>query len=125
MSVHLEFKRQDCRGLSAPAVSKMLGPELAAWLRGRLNDTGIETADTAIYDWGFEIQLRAGGTSYILGLPGQVDRGRLHLFVEKRLSIVERVMGKMTPASDPMAHFIKEIIVLEPDFRLVSVGRRH
>ena len=99
----------------------MRGPELAGWLQTRLNSTGILTTETAIYDWGFEIQMRARGTSYFATLPRQLDCGRLHVFVERRLSLVERLMGRKTSATDPMADLIKEIIVFEPDFRLVSV----
>lgn len=123
MAVHIEFKSkspQHAEGPNGQAPSQ----SLATWLHTRLIDTGIEAGDPTRHDWGYEIHIHARGGEYYAGVPSKVDRGNLHVFVERRLTIRDRVLGRITPVTEPMAQLIKEIIAREPDFRVVRVEER-
>lgn len=123
MAVHIEFKSKS-RQIAENGGGQVPSQRLAAWLRTRLVDTGIEAASPTMHDWGYEIHIHARGGEYYAGVPSKVDRGNLHVFVEKRLTIRDRVLGRVTPVEEPMAQLIKEIIAREPDFRLVRVEQR-
>ncbi len=127
MAVDIEFKsrapgqrREPSYGNSDP------GQGLAGWLRERLLNSGIEVGELTRYDWGIEIAIRAKGCEYFAGLPGRKEPdSNWHLFVDKRMSIRDRVIGRVMPADEPMVVLIKEIIELAPQFKLVRVLERH
>ena len=98
---------------------------MAAWLRSRLEDSGITVGAPAKYDWGVEIPIHAGGSEYFAGLPSRKDAScNWHLFLERRPSLRDRVVGKAMPLDEPMAMLIQEIISRDPRFKVVRVQER-
>lgn len=122
MAVHIEFRT----GAGPGAVSEIDPLKvLAAWLKEKLEDSGIAVGAPTRYDWGFEIPIHAGGTEYFAGLPSRKDEtSNWHLFVDKRRSLRDHVTGRTMPADEPMALLIKEIIARDPMFKVLRVRER-
>ena len=130
MAVHIEFRARATHRAAERAAehSSVLDPSqgLAGWLGERLRDTGMDVAAPKRHDWGYEIQIRAKGGEYYAGLPSRKDpTSNWHVFVEKRMSIRDRVRGRIMPVSEPMAMLIQEIISREPRYKVVRVEERH
>ena len=123
MAVHIEFR---ARAINAAEQDIDPSRGLAGWLKERLQDSGIDVGLPTRYDWGYEIPIHARGGEYFAGLPSRKDSAsNWHLFVERRRSLADRVMGRaIMPATEPMALLIKEIISRDPQFKVVRVQER-
>jgi len=123
MAVHIEFKSK-IPGAGQPDCD--LNHGLAGWLKDKLQDAGIYVGTLNRYDWGFEIPIHARGGEYYAGLPTRGEGiASWHVFVDRRLSIRDRVLGRSMPADEPMVALIKEIIARDPQFKVVSVQEQH
>ena len=123
MAVHIQFRARgahgDCHGDDETDLT------LAGWSKARLSDSGLKAGRPTRYEWGFEIPIRAKGYEYFAGLSTRKNsRSNWHLFLERRMSIRDRLQGKSLPVTEPMALLLQEIIAQEPDFRVVSVQER-
>src|SRR5579863_3912906 len=81
------------------------GEDLAALLRDRLREKGIEAREPHQEDWGWELAVTKGSQSYHVGVVGNADglvesrdEGEWRVIVEKKRSIVQRFssQGKIT-----------------------------
>ncbi len=121
MAVHIEFRDKNPMGTD---LGTNYTEAVASWLRTKLLESGIEVAEPARHDWGVEISIRAKGARYYAGMPARKEAGNWHVFVEKKLNIAERLLGYVTPPSEPMAQLIKEIIAREPSYKVVRVEQK-
>jgi len=76
------------------------GEGLAAWLRVKLIERGIEARQPYQEDWGWELPVTYGSDSYYLCMSGNSnesstnkDEGEWRIIVEKRRSIGQRLRG--------------------------------
>ena len=103
------------------------GEDLAAWLRGKLTELGIETREPYQEDWGWELPARLPKGSYFLCISGNsegshtdIDDGEWGIIVEKKRSVGQVLTGngKIT-ADDEMVRTLEEILTKEPAIREV------
>jgi len=101
------------------------GEDLAAWLRIKLADNGVEVGPPGQEDWGWYLQATYDGDSYFLGMSGNaeenstnVDDGEWRIIVKKNLSIWQRLrgMGKIA-TDDAMMILVEQILRSESDFK--------
>ena len=103
------------------------GEDLAAWLRGKLLEKGLEVAGPDQEDWGWYIEASYEGGRYFIGVGGNADetggdnnQGEWRIIVEKHRSLWDRLIGKNEASeADGMIALIREIVEAEPDFRNV------
>jgi hypothetical protein len=101
------------------------GEDLAAWLQPKLSAKNIETAKPYQEDWGWELPAKCGPRSYYLCISGNADgpgndEGEWRIIVEKRRSILERLIGKGKIAGDdPLVGIVEEILSEEPSIQNV------
>lgn len=101
------------------------GEDLAAWLRTKLTEKGIETRQPYQEDWGWELPATRGSDSYYLCMSGNSDEsstskdeGEWGIIVEKKRSILQQVRGRgKIAANDKMASMIEAILRAEPNIR--------
>jgi hypothetical protein len=101
------------------------GEDLAAWLRTKLVDTGIEVSKPGQEDWGWYLQVKTGADSYLLGVRGNSEEnsanpncGDWGIIVHKHRSLWKMLTGKGHIANDDaVLCLIEDIISRESDFR--------
>jgi hypothetical protein len=103
------------------------GEDLAAWLRIKLADNGVEVGPPGQEDWGWYLQAKYDGNAYFLGMSGKaeenptnVNDGEWRIIIKKNLSIWRRLsgMGKIA-TDDAMLTLVEQILRSESDFRNV------
>jgi hypothetical protein len=101
------------------------GEDVAAWLRERLAEVGIDAIEPGQEDWGWYIEAGHNGQWYFIGVGGYSEEGAAHknqgewrIMVEKRRSFLEKLTGKnkMTPDEEILS-IIRAIVEREPDFK--------
>jgi hypothetical protein len=97
------------------------GEDLAAWLRPKLIERGIQTAEPYQEDWGWELPARIGKDSYYLCMSGNSDggsdRGEWRIIIEKKRSIAARLAGKgKITADDQMVREVRHILADQSRF---------
>jgi hypothetical protein len=103
------------------------GEDLAAWLRDKLVERGMEVTKPDQEDWGWYIEARHGGSWYFVGIGGNADesgkgkdQGEWRLMVEKRRSVWEKLNRKNEMSeTDEVMVIIREVLKKEPDFQKV------
>lgn len=103
------------------------GEDVAAWLRGRLLEKGIEMSEPDQEDWGWYISGSHKENDYFVGVGGNADegsedknQGEWRIMVEKRRSVWEKLTGKNEMnAGDDMLQVIHGVVENEPDFKNV------
>jgi hypothetical protein len=100
---------------------------LAAWLRIKLADNGVEVGPPGQEDWGWYLGVKYDGNAYFLGMSGKVEEnptnvndGEWRIIVKKNLSIWRRLsgMGKIA-TDDAMVILVEQILRSESDFKNV------
>jgi hypothetical protein len=105
------------------------GEDLAAWLRLKLGEKGVEAREPYQEDWGWELPLAHEGSAYFLCMSGNSDEsdanrdeGQWRIIVEKKRSLGQRLTGAgKISENDPLARMIEEI--LQGDFSIREVRR--
>ena len=99
---------------------------MAAWLRTRLTELGIETAEPYQEDWGWELPAKRPRDSYFLCMSGNSDEssdkdeGEWRIIVEKKRSLGQLLTGKgKITSDDEMLRTVEEILRKEPTIREV------
>lgn len=103
------------------------GEDLAAWLRSKLIERGVEVPHSGQEDWGWYLKAKKGKDSYLLGTEGngipdetgqgKTDLGEWRIIVKKNCSAGQWLIGKgRIDADDPMLTMIEEILGEEADF---------
>ncbi len=103
------------------------GEDLAAWLRVKLTELGIETREPYQEDWGWELPAKVPRGAYFLCMSGNSenssadkDDGEWGIIVEKKRSIGQMLTGKGKIASDDeMVRTVEEILTNERAIREV------
>src|SRR5215469_4162549 len=98
------------------------GEDLAAWLRVKLVEKGVEARQSYQEDRGWELPTTHGSDSYYLCMSGNSDEpsanqdeGEWRIIVEKKRSLGRRLRGKgKIAANDKMTQMIEEILCAEP-----------
>ena len=104
------------------------GEDLAAWLRGKLLEKGLEVTEPGQEDWGWYIEASYGGRWYFIGVGGNAfetggdkNRGEWRIMLEEHRSVWERLTRKdEPPGAEEMLAVIRGILEAEPDFQNVS-----
>lgn len=103
------------------------GEDLAAWLRIKLLEKGVEPAEPYQEDWGWELPAKYAGDSYYLCVSGNQDdpytdrdEGEWRIIVEKRRTLWRRITGdgKISP-DDPLLRIVETILSGESTIRNV------
>jgi len=97
------------------------GEDLAAWLRMKLPEKGVEPAEPYQEDWGWELPAKCGSGSYYLCVSGNADesstdhdQGEWRIIVEKRRTLWQRITGDgKISANDPLLRVVEEILASE------------
>jgi len=97
------------------------GEDLAAWLRPKLAERGVEAHEAYQEDWGWELRVTYGDGTYFLCMGGNSDEstvnpddGEWRIIVEKKRSIGQRLAGAgKIAAEDQLARLIEEILRAE------------
>ena len=105
------------------------GEDLAAWLRVRLAERGIDADEPGQEDWGWYLGASHGKRVYFVGVGGNAAEraddpnwGEWRLMVEKRRSLWERLAGReQMTADDELLRTLRSILEAEPDIRDVRV----
>jgi hypothetical protein len=103
------------------------GEDLAAWLRIKLAENGVEVGPSGQEDWGWYLRVKYDGNGYFLGMSGKVEEnptnvndGEWRIIVKKNLSIWQRMSGKgRITAEDGVFALIEKIVREETDIRVV------
>jgi hypothetical protein len=98
------------------------GEDLAAWLRVKLTEQGIESREPYQEDWGWELPAKLPSGSYFLCMSGYAeessadkDEGEWRIIIEKKRSIAQLLTGKgKITSDDQMMSRIEEILKREP-----------
>lgn len=105
------------------------GEDLAAWIRQKLIELGVETKNSYQEDWGWELPVRNEDRTYYLCMSGNSDgsaaspdEGEWRIIVEKKRSLSERIgaKGKIT-VNNSLFRLVKNILSNESSFRDVRV----
>jgi hypothetical protein len=105
------------------------GEDLAAWLQGKLRRQGVEVREPYQEDWGWELPVRSGQSTYYLCMSGNADEsatnpdeGEWRIIVEKKRSLWHRLTrrGKMM-RDDATLALVGEILRADPGIRDVHV----
>lgn len=100
---------------------------MAAWLRIKLADNGVEVGPPGQEDWGWYLQAKHHGNAYVLGMngnrekdPKNADDGEWRIIIKKNLSIWQRLRGIGKIATDDaMLILLEQILRSESDFKNV------
>ncbi len=103
------------------------GEDLIGWLSEELKAHGVVTQRIYQEDWGWEMEVRHGGTTYFIGAEGTPRRdpaapneGEWRIFVERRRSILDRALGRnKMSTTDPLLWMIESTLHAESDIRNV------
>jgi hypothetical protein len=98
------------------------GEDLASWLRVKLANKQIETAQPYQEDWGWELPVTHGSDAYYLCMSGNSDDsatnkddGEWRIIIQKRQTIWQRVKGRgIITADDCLVRLVEEILSSEP-----------
>ena len=104
------------------------GEDLAAWLREKLAGAGVTSSTPGQEDWGWYLQVKHQGESYLVGVSGNVETnrpegvtengGEWRIMAEKKRSIWQLATGAgKISAEDPMLARLEAILQSEPRFR--------
>lgn len=105
------------------------GEDLAAWLRGRLPENGVEVREYYQEDWGWELPVRRCEQVYYLCMSGNADdsaanpdTGEWRIIIEKKRSLWQRLTGDGKIAGDDaIAVLVREILGNERGIRDVRI----
>ena len=101
--------------------------DLAAWIRIKLADKGVEVGLPGQEDWCWYLQVKHDGNVYFLGMNGNREKnptntedGEWRIIVKKNRSIRQWMSGKgQITGEDGMFAMIEKILRGEPDVREV------
>jgi hypothetical protein len=97
------------------------GEDLAAWLRQKLTEKGVNVSQPGQEDWGWYLKTRLEETSYFLAMSGNPDQPRTDLgewrvIVERNRTVWQRLRGRgKIDSRDRMTELIEEILRTQND----------
>jgi hypothetical protein len=104
------------------------GDDVAAWLRGKLAELGIQATEPGQEDWGWYMDVYHQGIAYFVGVGGHAEdessgnRGEWQFIIEKHRSLKEKLTGKNQMAEhEEILAILKGIIESEPDMTFLRI----
>ena len=99
-------------------INPIVGESVLRWLRGKLDASGYETNEPAPEDWGWYIDAKGTGASYVVGASGDTaddGTGRVDwtIQIDKHRSLKEKLTGANTLAADDRLSALIERFVRE------------
>lgn len=120
----------DISGETPNPINPLAGESLLNWLRGKLSATNCETTKPATEDWGWYIDVKAFGSSYLVGASADAHEPVVAdvewaLQIHKHRSLMEKVRGKNKLAGDdPLSALIEKLLREEPGIRDVVIDKQ-
>ena len=109
-------------------INPIAGDSVLRWLCERLRQSRYETTDPEPEDWGWYVDVRAGGAAYLVGASGEAsdDPSGVDwtIQIDKHRSLKEKVTGvnRLTP-DDPLSALIERVVRQDGDASEVEVDR--
>jgi hypothetical protein len=105
------------------------GEDFANWLGQELNLINIITTEPFQEDWGWAFYIKYKRHNYFIGVGGNADDlnkesnlGEWRVMVEKKRSIIEKILGKnKLNKDDDIINFIHTIIMKQNDFHNIRI----
>lgn len=97
-------------------INPIPGESVLRWLRDQLRGSPYETTEPATEDWGWYIDVRADGVSYLVGASGDVAEAGggpvdWTIQIEKHRTLGEKLRGASKLADDdPVSALIERLI---------------
>jgi len=109
-------------------INPIAGQSVLEWLRSELANAGYRSTAPDAEDWGWYIDVDAGGRSYLVGASGDTDATTAEiewtLQVHKVRSFKDRLLGRNTMhPDDPVTALIERALRADPRIGHVSVER--
>jgi hypothetical protein len=110
-------------------INRIHGESVLRWLREKLQGSPYETTAPDDEDWGWYIDVKGGGASYLLGASGEAAEAASgpvdwSIQIEKHRSLGEKLRGagKMA-ADDPLSALIERLVRQEAAATDIDVDR--
>lgn len=104
------------------------GDDLAVWLRGKLDESGLPTTEPGQEDWGWYFEIHDSDHVYHVGISGNADdeqsgdQGEWRLMVEKGRSLGEKLRGtNLMAENEGILAVLKGILENEPDITFLGI----
>jgi hypothetical protein len=110
-------------------INPIFGQSVLRWLRESLGASGYETTEPAPEDWGWYMDAKGGGASYLVGASGDAAEdgtGRVDwtIQIEKHRSLKERITGgHRLGADDPLSAVIERLVREDAGAAEIEVDR--
>ena len=109
-------------------INSIAGKSVLEWLRTELENAGHRSTAPEAEDWGWYIDVDAGGSSYLVGASGDADATTAEiewtLQVHKVRSFKDRLLRRNTMHPDePVTALIERALRADPRIGHVSVER--
>ena len=98
------------------------GDDFAAWMKTKLAEKGISADDPEQEDWGWYLDAKHEGSSYMIGFSGNSDEdqtrpdyGEWHVMIKRDRSLKDKLLGRNKDVSG-IAKIVEDILRAEPDF---------
>ena len=109
-------------------INPIAGKSVLEWLRTAMENAGYRSTAPDAEDWGWYIDVDAGGSSYLVGASGDADATAAEiewtLQVHKVRSFKDRLLGRNTlRPDDPVTALIERTLRADPLIDHVSVER--
>jgi hypothetical protein len=129
--VHLIYfltSRFDIGAEDPNPINPIAGQSVLTWLRDALASHHYTASEPSTEDWGWYIDVRGHGASYLVGASADADSSTPEVEwtvqVHKHRSVKEKILGRnKMAADDPLAALIERIVRADPQMLEVSVER--
>ena len=126
----LSFKtaRFDVSAETPNRINPIAGESVLLWRRSELSKAGHKASEPDTEDWGWYINVKMSGASYLIGASAdpQTTHSDLEwvLQIEKRRSVQDKLLGrnKMAP-DDQLAALIETLLRADDTIKHLSVDR--
>lgn len=110
-------------------INPIFGQSVLGWLRESLSASGYETTDPAPEDWGWYMDAKGDGATYLVGVSGDAAEdgtGRVDwtIQIEKHRSLKEKITGANTlTAEDRLSAVIERLVREDGSAAEIEVDR--
>jgi hypothetical protein len=107
-------------------INPIAGEGVLNWIRGRLAGTQFSTTMPSTEDWGWYIDVKGDGSSYMVGASGEPERPPPDVDwvvqIHKRRSLKDKLTGRNKLTSeDALVALLEKAVRAESEFRDVAV----
>jgi len=106
-------------------INPIPGQSVLRWLRVELSNAHCTVTEPATEDWGWYVDVAAGGAHYLVGASADVEGSTPDIEwmvqVEKHRSLKEKILGQnRMAADDPLVALIESVLRADPQIASVS-----